>query len=70
MPQALMHIDLGEEKIPVLARQSKNYWSYRIRKARKNEDYQKPPVMDNDFFNTEQGLEYVARLKKGETIYL
>ena len=51
-----MHLNIKGEVIPVLVRQSKNYFSYKLRKPKKNEDFSQPTAMDNDFFNTSEGL--------------
>lgn len=66
----LMHIKLKEEIIPVMVRQSKTYWTYKMRQPKKGETFNSPPVMDNVFFNTEEGKEYIDALKEGKTIYL
>ena len=64
--QGLGHINAHGEKVLVLVRQSKTYWSYKIRKGGKDGF----EAMDNAFFASEEGRQYLERLKKGETIIL
>lgn len=66
MAQGLGHIKIKDEKILVLVRQGKTTWSYKLRKGGK-EGFE---VMDNDFFNTEEGREYLDKIKNGESITL
>lgn len=69
--QGFGHINYKGEIIPVLIRQGKHTWSYKIRKANKNEVFNsKCTVMDNEFFNTDKGLSYIQKLKNGESVTL
>jgi len=66
MAQGLGHINLNGEKILVLVRQGKYTWSYKLRNGGK-EGFE---VMDNAFFNTDEGKKYVEKILKGQSITL
>ncbi len=66
MSQGLGHINCNGEKILVLVRQGKITWHYKLRKSGR-EGFE---VMDNKFFNTTEGLQYVEKIKQGESITL
>jgi len=66
MAQGLGHINLNGEKILVLVRQGKYTWHYKLRKSGK-EGFE---VIDNVFFNTDEGKKVVEKILKGQSVTL